>query len=110
MNEELDIFIKVVREHQFVEAHEILEDTWRKWKNDEDLKEESYILKGLINGATALALKSLGRDTPADNVWSTFLKYEPLIDSIQSEFSPSYKKAQKLLHVKHKEFFTCKNI
>lgn len=110
MNEELEKFISVVKAHEFVEAHEVLENSWRKWKEDSALKEESFILKGLINGATALALKTLGRDGPADNVWNTFLKYEPLIDTIPSEYSPLYIKAQKLLHVKHEEFFTCKNI
>jgi len=103
--EKLNEFLRVVRLNDFVEGHEVLEITWKEYKQIPELREESYILKGLINGSTALALKVMGRDAPSQQVWETFLKYSPLIDSVDSKYTPLYKLAQKLLHVKHQEFF-----
>lgn len=102
---ELNKFLHVVSINDFVEGHEVLETTWKQYKNIPELREESYILKGLINGATALALKVMKRDKPSFQVWDTFLKYSPLIDTIESKNTPLYKEAQKLLHVKYEEFF-----
>lgn len=102
---DLEKFLHVVKEEDFVEGHEVIEDRWREWKNIPELREESFILKGLINGSTALALKRMGRDKPANMVWDTYLKYEPLIDTIQSKDTKLYKKARELLHVKYKEVF-----
>ncbi len=96
----LEEFIVIVQNEEFVEGHEVLEELWRTWKNTQDLREESYILKGLINGSTALALMRLGRAEGAQKVWETFEKYALLIDTIPSTHTALYKKAQSLLHVK----------
>lgn len=97
---ELKEFLLVVQNDDFVEGHEVLEQKWKEWKKIPSLKEESYILKGLINGSTALALKAMKRDKPAQKVWGTFLKYSPLIDEIDSEFSGLYKESRELLESK----------
>lgn len=102
---ELKEFLQVVNNNEFVEGHEVLEIKWREWKNIPAMREESFILKGLINGSTALALKVMKRDEPAQRVWDTYLKYSPLIDDVDSRFTALYKEAQKLLHVKYEEFF-----
>ncbi|WP_024954820.1 DUF309 domain-containing protein [Sulfurospirillum arcachonense] len=102
---ELENFLKVVYNNDFVEGHEVLEDKWREWKNIPKKREESFILKGLINGSTALALKVMKRTDPANQVWETFLKYSSLIDKIDSNYTLLYKEARELLHVKYKEFF-----
>lgn len=102
---ELNEFLHVVSINDFVEGHEVLEITWKKYKNIPELREESFILKGLINGSTALALKVMGRDEPSKKVWATFLKYSPLIETIDSKHTPLYIEAQKLLHVKHQDLF-----
>lgn len=102
---ELNKFLHVVSINNFVEGHEVLEITWKKYKNIPELREESFILKGLINGATALALKMMGKEKPSKQVWETFLKYSPLIDTIDSQNTPLYKEAQRLLHSKYQEFF-----
>ncbi|HIP29384.1 MAG TPA: DUF309 domain-containing protein [Sulfurospirillum arcachonense] len=94
---ELNEFLHVVGKDDFIEGHEVLEDKWKEWKKIPSLKNESYILKGLINGSTALALKVKKREKPALQVWSTFLKYSPLIDEIDSEYSTLYKKSRELL-------------
>ena len=101
---ELEEFLHVVSINDFVEGHEVLEDKWREWKKTPSLKEESYILKGLINGSTALALKVMEREKPSQQVWATFLKYSPLIDNINSEFSDMYKSARELLLKKSIEY------
>jgi len=102
---ELNEFLNIININDFVEGHEVLEIPWKKYKKESALKEESYILKGLINGSTALALKVKGKHEPSLRVWSTFLKYSPLIETVDSETTPLYKKAQKLLHVKYNEVF-----
>jgi hypothetical protein len=101
---ELKEFLQLVEDNDFVEGHEVLEDKWREWKKIPSLKEESFILKGLINGSTALALKVKKRDKPSTQVWTTFLKYSPLIDEIDSQFTTKYNEARDLLVRKSIEY------
>jgi len=102
---ELQKFLQVVNNNEFVEGHEVLEIKWKEWKNIPAKREESFILKGLINGSTALALKVMKRDEPALRVWGTFLKYAPLIDDVDSSFTSLYKEAQTLLYQKYQDIF-----
>ncbi len=102
---ELKEFLQIVQNNDFVEGHEVLENKWKEWKKKPAQRDESFILKGLINGSTALALKVRKKDLPAIKVWNTLLKYSPLIDKIDSQYTPLYKEARKLLHVKYKELF-----
>lgn len=102
----LETFLHVVEKEDFVEGHEVLEDTWRAWKNDPATRQESYILKGLINGATALALVRLGRESSAHKVWETYEKYRPLIDTIPSPLTPNYRQACALLEEKYTKVFS----
>ena len=102
---ELKKFLRVVNNNNFIEGHEVLEDKWKEWKKIPSLKEESFILKGLINGSTALALKVKNKNLPALRVWNTLLKYSPLIDKIDSTHTLLYKEAKELLYVKYEEFF-----
>ncbi len=98
----LKTFMHVVEAEAFVEGHEVLEDVWRTWKNDPAKREESYILKALINGSTALALIRLGRPQSALRVWETYTKYCPLIETIPSPYTSLYKNAQTLLENKYR--------
>ena len=98
---EIELFLRVIEAEEFVEGHEVLEELWKEWKHDALKKEESYILKGLINGSTALALVHLGRLEGAKRVWGTFEKYTPLIESISSPHIPLYKTARDLLKTKY---------
>jgi len=96
-------FMKVVEEEDFVEGHEVLEDDWRAWKNSPETQDESYILKGLINGSTALALWRMGRFEGAKKVWQTYEKYKPYIDSVPSSLTADYKLASELLEKKYSQ-------
>ena len=93
---ELKKFLHVVKNNDFVEGHEVLEELWKEYKKIGQ-KDESYILKGLINASTALALKVKKKDDGAKRVWATFLKYSPLIDSTPSNYTDLYKEARDLL-------------
>lgn len=101
--EALALFIRVVEKEEFVEGHEVLEEQWREWKKDTEKREESFILKGLINGSTALALYRLGKKEGAKRVWETFEKYRPLIHTLNSKHTAMYQEAAALLDKKHKE-------
>lgn len=98
----LELFIHVVEKEEFVEGHEVLEEMWKEWKNKPEKREESFILKGLINGSTALALYRLGRIEGAKRVWETFEKYRPLIQKIASTHTVKYQEAEALLDKKYK--------
>ena len=97
----IDTFMEALKKEEFVEGHEVLEDEWRKLKSNPETLEESKILKGLINGSTALALKNLGKEKGAYTVWATFEKYRPLIKSEICKNSEKYKNAEKLLDEKY---------
>ncbi len=99
---DIEKFLKAVGNDEFVEGHEILEDKWRELKKNPNTLEESKILKGLINGSTALALKNMGKEKGAKTVWDTFEKYRPLIKSEICEDTIKYKEAEKLLDEKFK--------
>ena len=104
----LEEFMVIVQNESFVEGHEVLEELWRDWKNTPKLREESYILKGLINGSTALALMRLERFVGAKKVWETFEKYALLIDTLPSSHTPLYQKARDILYVKRLELLNKK--
>lgn len=97
--EELNDFIDAITNEEFVLGHEVLEEKWKEYKVAD--KKQSYILKGLINGSTSLALYKMGRTDGAKRVWQTFLKYENLIDTLPSQHTTLYKKARDILYKKH---------
>ncbi len=98
----IDKFINAVNSNKFIEAHEILEESWKVLKKS--TKDEANIQKGLINGATAIALKIKGKDKGAFLVWGTFEKYRDLISLSNSTLSKKYKEAEKILDEKYKEY------
>ena len=103
MTQTITYFITAVTEDRFVEAHEILEHSWKILKK-EDKREEALLQKGLINGTTAIGLHLRGKTDGARRVWQTFEKYRPLIGTVESELTPLYREAEALLDRKHEEF------
>ena len=97
------MFIESLKKENFVEAHEILEKSWKELKKSD--KTEADLQKGLINGATAIALYLKGKKEPAQRVWATFEKYRDLIDKNSFLDSKSYKIAEKILDEKYKLYF-----
>jgi hypothetical protein len=93
----IDRFIFAVENGYYVEAHELLEDDWNMYKKQEQ-KEKALVLKGLINGATALALFHIKkRPESYKKVWPAFEKYVPLLDEVEIEEKEKYYKAKDLL-------------
>jgi hypothetical protein len=93
----IDRFIFAIENGYFVEAHELLEDDWNFYKKQGKIN-KSLVLKGLINGATALALFYIKkRPESHKKVWIAFEKYIPLLDTVDFEEKEKYFKAKEIL-------------
>ena len=93
----IDRFLFAVENGYFVEAHELLEGDWNMYKK-QGQKEKALVLKGLINGATALALFHVKKRPEAyEKVWPAFSKYIPLSDKEEFEEKEKFYKAKKIL-------------
>jgi hypothetical protein len=93
----IDRFLYAIENDYFVEAHELLEDDWNLYKK-QGQKNKALMLKGLINGATALALFFIKkRPTSYEKVWPAFLKYIPLLDELEIEDKDKFYKAKEIL-------------
>ena len=76
----IDEYKKLILEHKFYEAHEVLEEFWfprRKQKDDLTL-----IVKGFINAAVAFELKRRGRLKNSLKVWQTYIKFTKLLNKV----------------------------
>ena len=69
----IDRFIFAVENGYYVEAHELLEDDWNFYKKQGELN-KALVLKGLINGATALALYHIKKDQRVIKKFGQLLK------------------------------------
>jgi len=97
-------FIQAVEANRFIDAHEILEQSWKALKKEGRL-DEARIQKGLINAATAIGLHyERSKTDAARRVWPTFEKYRPLIHTIQTEHHKLYLRAEALLDQKRQEY------
>ena len=93
----IDRFIFAIQNDYFVEAHELLEDDWNLYKK-QGQTQKALMLKGLINGATALALFFIKkRPESYQKVWPAFLKYIVLLDEIEIEEKEKFYKAKEIL-------------
>ena len=93
----IDRFIYAVENNFFVEAHELLEDDWNLYKKQGE-KKKALVLKGLINGATALALYfKKNKPEGYEKVWPVFNKYLPLLDEVNLENKERFYFAKELL-------------
>lgn len=93
----IERFIYSLQNGWFAEGHELLEDDWNYYKKINE-KKKSLALKGLINGATALALFfEKKRPHGYEKVWPVFLKYLPLLDEVELEHKEKFYEARDLL-------------
>ena len=93
----IDRFIFAVENGFYVEAHELLEDDWNYYKKQGE-KEKALVLKGLINGATALALFHIKKRPEGYNkVCIAFEKYSSLLDIVDFEGKEKFYNAKDLL-------------
>ena len=90
-------FIYALEQNLFIEAHELLEEDWKGYKKKGE-KDKAKALKGLINGATALALYFIkNRPDGYQKVWLVFEKYKPLLDIVKLEEIEKFHEAKNLL-------------
>ena len=82
INLQLEEIILLLDQNKFVESHDIFEELWRKYKNNESTRKESFILKAFVNGSVSIELYKMQRFEHCSNVWNTYKKYEYLIDEI----------------------------
>ncbi len=99
----IDDFIGMLQNGEYAQAHEVLEDDWKAFRS-EGKKDESNILKGFINAATAFELKRRGRNS-ASRVWQTYVKYRPLIDEVDSLHVKKYVECATYIDAKYEEVF-----
>ena len=93
----IERFIYSLENGWFAEGHELLEDDWNLYKK-QGQKKKALALKGLINGATALALYfEKKRPHGYEKVWPVFLKYLPLLDEVKLEDKEKFYEARDLL-------------
>jgi hypothetical protein len=99
----IDGFIKLVENNEFVEAHEVLEDDWKSLKKVGDKKSAKY-LQALINGATALALFVIKKREDAGNrVWDVYIRNKHLFNEIELHDRDKYTYTMQLLEKKYNQ-------
>ncbi len=89
----------MVSNNHFVEAHEVLEEDWKKLKK-EGKKDEAKFLQALINGATSIALWIKKRPEQCYRIWTFFQRNKHLISTIDQSQQKPYLFAIKLLEDK----------
>jgi len=103
IKKQLEELLFLLEKSSFKKAHDKCEDLWRKYKNDENTREESYILKAFVNAFAFFELNKMQRYEHSLNIWRIFKKYENLINNLNTQNKVEYKKIQKLIYEKRKE-------
>lgn len=104
IKKELDEIYLIIVNENFVKAHYKFEELWKKYKNDKTTREESFILKALVNASLSIELYKMNRIDHSKKIWSIFKKYEYLIDELNNENKKEYKKIQELIYIKKDKF------
>lgn len=98
-------FISLVSNEKFEQAHEVLEDYWLEFKKSGQ-KEKALFYKGLINGATSIALIRRNRSQRAKDItWNAFLKYETFIEKMDQSNYGLYNEAINIIKTKREKFY-----
>ena len=100
---ELKELIVLLEKNYFINVHDKTEELWRKYKNDEKTRNESFILKAFVNAFAYFELIKMQRYEHAQKIWLLYKKYENLIDEIDSINKIEYKQIQKIIYKKREE-------
>ena len=89
----IDEFVARLEAERYYDAHESLEELWfpRRFEDNDEVR----LLKGFINAAVSFELVKRGRPGPSERAWSNYMKYLPLLETIESEFSDAYRETAK---------------
>ena len=104
INKDLEKIIFLLENDEFLESHDKFEELWRKYKNDEKSREESFILKAFVNASVTFELFKMKRIEHSNNVWNTYKKYENLIDQLETLNTNNYKKIKEIIYKKREEY------
>ncbi len=104
INLKLEKIILLLQEKKFVKCHYIFEELWKEYKSHEDTREESFILKAFVNASVSFELYNMQRYEHSNNVWNTYLKYEYLIEQINTNNSSNYKKIKEIIYKKRDKY------
>ena len=104
INIELEEIILLLQEEKFVKCHYIFEELWKKYKSSENTREESFILKAFVNASISFELHNMQRYEHSANLWNTYLKYENLIEQIDTKNSTNYKKIKEIIYKKREKY------
>jgi hypothetical protein len=96
--------ILLLENDEFIRVHDILEELWRKYKDINETREESFILKAFVNASVSFELYKMQRYEHSLNVWNTYKKYEYLIDEIYCINTKSYKKIKNIIYKKREKY------
>ena len=94
MEQKCKMFIDLINQERFFDAHEVLEELWFPKRKEPDTK--TQVLKGFINASVALELHKRGRIQNAYRVWKNYEKYRPLISECDEEI---FKEVEELLEL-----------
>jgi len=103
IKEDLKEIIILIDKNYFLIAHNKIEELWRVNKNDKDTRNESFILKAFVNAFASFELNSIKRYEHSNKIWQIYMKYEYLIDELDSINNEEYKKIQELIYKKRDE-------
>jgi hypothetical protein len=97
------LFMEQIGNKAYYDAHETLEEVWYPRRFEKD--DETLLIKGFINASVAFELVRKGRMAPAEKTWQVFLKYRPLLKSVQSPHLGAYRKIDALLENEYADLF-----
>ncbi len=80
---------------RYYAAHEDLEAIWFPRRHESN--DEVRLWKGFINAAVSFELHKRGRIFPSRTVWETYCKYQPLLETIESDHYEIYVKMEQLI-------------
>jgi len=101
---ELNETIKLLKNNEFIKAHDLFEGLWREYKDDGNTREESFILKAFVNASVSIELHKMHRVQHSINVWNTYEKYQHLIDSLITPNGDKYKEIREIIYKKREEY------
>ena len=103
IREKLNFIISLINDEKFVKAHDLLENLWRKYKDDKSTRNESFILKAFVNGCVNFEIYKMGKIEHSANLWNTYKKYEYLINDIDSINKEKYLEIKDLIYKKREK-------
>lgn len=104
MDKNFKLFIKLINNEEYYEAHEVLEEVWfpNRKKSDPD----TFLLKGFINASVSFELLKRGKKDQAIKVWKNYEKYIVYLDSCSPNNLKIFKDIKLILEKKYEQLLS----